>query len=145
MDKICTAILVQSHFRVFYKQENYSAAFGPEPTIQNLIPMTIGNLVISLDTQSLLRVVTQLSPDVYDFETIYPILLPKNIQFSFLIVSYIHMRNGHCGTNQLMSLVRENFWVISLRTMVNKVVCTCSTCKSYRKHLYDQAGLVKIR
>ena len=48
------------------------------------------------------------------------------------------MKTGHCGTNQLMSQVRDKFWVISLRTMVNKVVRNCATCKSFRKHIYDQ-------
>lgn len=58
-----------------------------------------------------------------------PILLPKSSHFSKLIVSQLHRDNFHIGVSQTLALSRENYWIISGRSLVKSVLSHCSTCR----------------
>jgi hypothetical protein len=62
-----------------------------------------------------------------------PVILPKGSRIAMLIADYYHQELGHnSSVAQLMSLMREIFWVIGLRSLAKKVVKKCISCKKAR-------------
>ena len=57
-----------------------------------------------------------ISPDAMN-----PMILPKNHHVTTILIRYVHERNGHCGVEQVLSLLREQFWVIKGRAAVKDV------------------------
>ena len=74
-----------------------------------------------------LRRIKQLNPD-----TKHPILLPRQHQVTKVLVEHIHRRNGHVGPEHVLSLVREKYWVVSGRIVINQVVNHCFFCRVRR-------------
>ena len=58
-----------------------------------------------------------ISPDAMN-----PMILPKNHHVTTILIRYVHERNGHCGVEQVLSLLREQFWVIKGRAAVKEVI-----------------------
>ena len=58
-----------------------------------------------------------------------PMILPKNHHVTTILIRYVHERNFHCGVEQVLSLLREQFWVIKGRAAVKEVIGKCISCK----------------
>ena len=58
-----------------------------------------------------------------------PMILPKHHHVTTILIRYVHERNGHCGVEQVLSLLREQFWVIKGRAAVKEVIGRCTFCK----------------
>ena len=58
-----------------------------------------------------------------------PTILPKNHHVTTILIRYVHERNGHCGVEQVLSLLREQFWIIKGRAAVKEVIGRCISCK----------------
>ena len=41
-----------------------------------------------------------------------PMILPKNHHVATILIRYLYEVNGHCGVEQVLSLLREQFWVV---------------------------------
>lgn len=68
----------------------------------------------------------------------YPILLPYNSRLSKLLVEHTHKITLH-GGNQLMTRVlRMEFWIFRLKSLVKVVVNHCKTCILYKNHVRSQ-------
>ena len=57
-----------------------------------------------------------------------PMILPKH-HVTTMLIRYVGERNGHSGVEQVLSLLREQFWVIKGRTPVKEVTGRCISCK----------------
>lgn len=60
---------------------------------------------------------------------VHPPILPKDSHVTVLVVRYMHESNGHVGREHVLSLLRENYWVIGARSIVRKVVTQCFSCR----------------
>lgn len=67
-----------------------------------------------------------------------PILLPRNEQFTNLIVKDIHNHNFHAGVNFTLCQLRQTFWIIRGRQTVKRIINECLTCKRHRALPYSQ-------
>ena len=62
------------------------------------------------------------------YEEKYPIILPK-CTLAALIVQEQHMQLKHAGVTQMMSSVRNQYWVIGLRCLARKIKRSCFQCQ----------------
>ena len=65
-------------------------------------------------------------------ESKHPIILPKDHYITKLIVEFHHKSNHHCGRDHLVSLTRENYWIVSCKSVCREVVNVCLYCKRQR-------------
>ena len=56
------------------------------------------------------------------FEEKHPIILPNKCHVTTLIIRHFHERVGHMGRAQVMSVVRETFWIINANFAVRRVL-----------------------
>jgi len=59
----------------------------------------------------------------------HPAILPKNHCIVKLIVRHYHTVCGHSGKEYVMSLIRQNYWIIGVRTVIRQVLKECSRCR----------------
>ncbi|KAB0794911.1 hypothetical protein PPYR_11750 [Photinus pyralis] len=103
---------------------------------QNL-PLKIKSYIFSqlsvfLDDHGLLRVGGRIRHSNLLYEKIHPLLLPKNHTFVWSLVRYYHLQHLHCGAQQLLSIIREKFWIISGKSVCKQVVRKCVKCFRYK-------------
>ena len=67
-----------------------------------------------------------------------PIILPNSHHVTTLIIRSCHERNGHTGMLQVLSSLREKFWILKVPSTVRKVLGQCAVCKRYQGSLCSQ-------
>ena len=65
-------------------------------------------------------------------EAKHPIILPRKHHVTKVLVEHYHRRNGHVGAEHVLSLVREKYWIIGGRIIMNQVVSQCFFCRVRR-------------
>ncbi|GBL88878.1 hypothetical protein AVEN_158982-1 [Araneus ventricosus] len=77
-----------------------------------------------------------------DFENLkYPILLPSDHIVVQKMIIHKHKTLSHCGNQTLMSILREEFWILKSRRTIRKAIKTCTVCKRFEaKHPEVQAA-----
>lgn len=99
----------------------YKNNFKGFPKIYNLTP--------SVDTLGLIRVGGRIENSDFNFDKRHPILLDGKHQFSKLVVHYFHIKFMHAGPQLLLSLVREQYWLIGGRRLVKQICNSCILCR----------------
>ncbi|KAK3734280.1 hypothetical protein QZH41_015132, partial [Actinostola sp. cb2023] len=76
-----------------------------------------------------------------------PMILPKEHHITTILIRHIHQRNGHCGVEQTLCILREQFWVVKARMAIKKVLGKCIPCRKRMapKAQQEMASLPKIR
>ncbi|GFW48562.1 integrase catalytic domain-containing protein [Trichonephila clavipes] len=87
---------------------------------------------MSLRTKRVLRVKTRITERSDHPEFIYPIILPGECLFTQRLIEYYHRQNCHAGTQILLGILRERFWIVRSRRVVRKIVRSCIRCKRYK-------------
>ncbi|KAJ8976529.1 hypothetical protein NQ317_015550 [Molorchus minor] len=93
-----------------------------------------------LDEFGLIRVGGRLCNSQFSYDKKYPILLPKHHRATKLIAHDRHIELLHCGPQQLLFSLREEYWPISGRSVVKQVVHSCVVCfkANPRTHFWDR-------
>ncbi|GFW81114.1 integrase catalytic domain-containing protein [Trichonephila clavipes] len=52
--------------------------------------------------------------------------------FTQRLIEYYHRQNCHAGTQILLGILRERFWILRSRRVVRKIVRSCIRCKRYK-------------
>lgn len=81
-----------------------------------------------LDEDNIIRIGGRLNNAEIPFSAKHPILLPSNHIFSIRLVEQYHERYLHTGTATLISIIRQKFWIIGVRSLVKKVARKCLKC-----------------
>ena len=76
----------------------------------------------------LLRVGRRLENAPLQLDAKHPIILPASHQVVCLIISYYHHTSGHSGTEHVLSMIREKFWIVNARAAVRKFLNACFDC-----------------
>lgn len=76
----------------------------------------------------LIRVGGRLANANISYDQQHPFLLPKKTHLVTLLIDYYHKINFHAGPNLLLSLLRQNYWIISARSVVRNRVKSCNFC-----------------
>ncbi|GBN97198.1 hypothetical protein AVEN_47318-1 [Araneus ventricosus] len=77
-----------------------------------------------------------------DFENFrYPIVLPSDCIVVQKMIMHKHKTLSHCGVQTLMSILREQFWILKSRRTIRKAIKTCTVCRRFEaKHPEVQAA-----
>ncbi|GFW21449.1 putative RNA-directed DNA polymerase from transposon X-element [Trichonephila clavipes] len=77
--------------------------FPPENSFPNMNVIT--------DEEGIKRVKTRITERSDHPEFIYPIILPGECLFTQRLIEYYHRQNCHAGTQILLGILRERFWI----------------------------------
>ncbi|GFW20746.1 integrase catalytic domain-containing protein [Trichonephila clavipes] len=84
-----------------------------------------------VDNEGLIRVKTRITERKDDFNFLSPILLPNDCILALRLIEYYHRKNCHAGTQMLVSILREKFWILRARRTVRNIIQNCVKCKIY--------------
>lgn len=88
--------------------------------LQNLRPF--------IDCEGVLRVGGRLLAAKISIDQKNQIILPCNSKFTNLLISDMHLKLQHAGTQLVLNQLRLKFWPIGGRRTVSKVIRRCSIC-----------------
>ena len=92
----------------------------------------LSSLNPTIDESGNLRVGGRLKNLPIPPEMKHPRILPRKHQVTKILVDWIHRKNGHVGPDHVHSLLREKFWVVGARVVINQVLYHCFFCKVRR-------------
>lgn len=72
------------------------------------------------------------------FNEQFPMLLSPKGDLSTLIIREAHKNTLHGGVQQVLQIVRENFWIYQARQLAKKLIGQCPTCFRYKIKLQKQ-------
>ncbi|XP_035208101.1 uncharacterized protein LOC118182820 [Stegodyphus dumicola] len=105
------------------------------------------NLKPFVDSSGLLRVKSRIlmRQDFENFRT--PVILPPEHPVVSKLIMEKHEQQMHCGTQTLMAMLRENFWILKSRKTIRKVLKNCTKCRRFdsRPSTVQSAPLPKDR
>jgi len=73
-----------------------------------------------------------------DFQAKHPIILPKQHHVTTLIARHYHEATGHSGTEHMLSLIRERYWIVDARALIRRINHSCITCKKKQGPVEEQ-------
>ncbi|MEM7216698.1 MAG: hypothetical protein AAF423_14260, partial [Pseudomonadota bacterium] len=92
----------------------------------------ISQLNLRLDSTGILRVFGRYHHADLPESARCPVLLPKNHEFSKLVVQDVHVSNKHIGVSHTLSELRRFYWIPLGRSYVQKVLHRCRTCRAFK-------------
>ncbi|MEZ4720248.1 MAG: hypothetical protein R2813_00025 [Flavobacteriales bacterium] len=87
------------------------------------------NLTPALNSTGLLVIGGRLQKSALNECSKHQAILPKNSPVSRLIVKFFHGQSLHSGSEYVLSLIRERYWIIGSRRLVKDVRRNCFTCR----------------
>ena len=91
-----------------------------------------------LDTEGVIRLRGRISSSKLQPEMKTPILLPRNHRVTKLIIRNTHEKNGHVGLKQVISSLRQRYWILQCTTAVKSVLGQCIFCRRAHRPLMHQ-------
>ncbi|GFW94924.1 integrase catalytic domain-containing protein [Trichonephila clavipes] len=92
----------------------------------------ISNLSVFREDNNIIRVKTRITERLDAPNFLSPILLPNNCIFTQRLVEHFHLKNHHKGTQLLLSIIREKYWITSGRGTVRKICNACVKCRRFK-------------
>ncbi|XP_047986686.1 uncharacterized protein LOC125226671 [Leguminivora glycinivorella] len=86
------------------------------------------NLDLFVDVDGLLRCRGRMANTTWSYDMKYPILLPKNSEFTDRVIKETHESNYHVGAPHTLSIIRERYWIPQGKAQVMKVLKRCTQC-----------------
>ena len=68
----------------------------------------------------------------------HPAILPKSHLIVPLIIRQHHHVSGHSGVEHVLSLIREKFWIVGTKTVVQRFLNACVPCKKRQAPIGEQ-------
>ncbi|XP_039276065.1 uncharacterized protein LOC120349651 [Nilaparvata lugens] len=84
-----------------------------------------------IDDYDLMRLSGRLEHALISSEARNPLLLPKNEHVSSLIIRHIHLQNCHAGPRTTQAAVCQQYWIISARNQVRRIIHQCVICNRF--------------
>ncbi|XP_060536447.1 uncharacterized protein LOC132708258 [Cylas formicarius] len=108
----------------------------------NLPPKPFRKLAVFLDGRGCLRVGGRIRRSNLSYDEKHPLLLPKSHRLTELIIEWAHKQNLHVGFKTLQYILLQQFWILSPRTAIHRVLSQCIRCfrakpKSYSPFMAD--------
>ena len=95
------------------------------------------DLNLFLDQDGLIRLFVSLANSEHiNYNTKFPIFLPREDQVTRLLVMDFHVIAGHFGVQQTLNSVRTRFWIPKLGKVVPQIIKSCINCKIYISQCY---------
>ena len=100
----------------------------------------ISDLNLFLDEDQLLRSRGRLNEGDIAYDANCPKLLSPKSFLCQLIVGDLHFQNHHAGVQQVLSLVRKEFWIPQGRNTVKKILRRCVVCRYDKRKAFPYPG-----
>ncbi len=84
------------------------------------------------DENNQLRVGGRLTNAPIPFEAKHPVILPNNHHVTQLIISHYHLRLGHADPERVLAEIRQRFWILKGRAVINQTLKSCLQCRKLR-------------
>ena len=99
------------------------------------------------EQDGLIRVGGRLNRSQLPYDAKHPSILPGKHPVTELIIQHYHAQNGHVGTHQVLSEIRQRYWIISGVSSVKRVLNKCHECRRQNAKMGEQitAPLPEIR
>ena len=68
----------------------------------------------------------------------HPIILPKKHHVVNLIIDYYHRASGHSGVEYTLPILRQGYWIISVRSIVRSTINKCFNCRRCQAPVMQQ-------
>lgn len=81
-----------------------------------------------IDPGSVIRVGGRLRHSLIAYDCKHPVLLAKSSHFALLLCRRWHLLTCHAGPRVLTALISRQFWVVSLRSILHKILVSCTIC-----------------
>lgn len=81
-----------------------------------------------VDSNGLLRVGGRLTNSLLNYDQKFPIILPRNHRLTDLIIEDVHKRHLHPGLQTTQYLLTQNYWILSPRRAIRKILSKCIKC-----------------
>lgn len=85
-------------------------------------------LSVFLDERGIIRVGGRLKNADLNFDNKHPIVLPAKCHLTSLIVRHFHFKYLHAGPQTLLSIIRQNYWLMQGRNSVRGILRKCVIC-----------------
>lgn len=95
-------------------------------------PTTMAQLTPFIDQTGLIRVGGRLRHSALNDKAKHPILLPQKCHLTDLIIRHYHHLLLHGGTGIILAMISREYWIISGRAAVRRIVHSCVPCSKYR-------------
>ena len=97
--------------------------------------------------EGVLRVGGRLSKSAMPDVAKRPMILPKDHHICTLLLRHIHENFGHAGRNNILSTLRQKYWIVNANSSARKVLTKCVICKRTRGRMGElkMADLPKER
>ena len=89
------------------------------------------NLGLFLDEDGLLRCKGRLKNTDWSYDQRYPILIPKDCDYTNKIITQTHSDNHHVGVNHTLAIIRQTFWIPHGKRQVQKIIRKCPRCQKH--------------
>ena len=89
----------------------------------------VRQLQLFLDDDKLLHVNGRLHNAPVDYDTKFPVLLPRQHAFTTLMIRQTHQQVMHSGVQATVAHLRQRFWITQVRSAVKSVLHHCVICK----------------
>ncbi|XP_073820626.1 uncharacterized protein [Musca autumnalis] len=122
MVKVRLAILAQK----FHYAEEYKHLLDKRPLPSSSSLLSLNPI---LDESGVMRLNGRLanSPTLSENEK-WPIVLPYGCRFARLLVEYAHSKTVHGGNQRMMRIIRQEFWIPRVKTLIRTVINRCKVC-----------------
>lgn len=111
----------KEHFNEEYKSLQRERELPKQSRLLSLNP--------SLDSDGLIRSDSRLKYEFLSYDSRYPIILPRGSWVTKLIVKQYHQRSSHSGTNQTLTALSEQYWVVAAREEIRDWERKCAVCR----------------
>lgn len=89
------------------------------------------NLGLFKDIDGVLRCKGRFKYANWSFDKRYPIIIPRDSDFTTKLVKDTHEKNYHVGVTHTLSLIREMYWIPQGKRQVSKILHRCPSCKKH--------------
>ena len=101
-------------------------------------PALVKALSLFWDEDSqLLRCSTRLQEADIRYESSNPVLVPRDEEFTTMLITSVHERVGHVGVKQTLSALRADYWIPQARRLVKQIVNRCLMCRRISAAPFD--------
>ncbi|XP_055840517.1 uncharacterized protein LOC129908191 [Episyrphus balteatus] len=104
------------------------------------MPKSLSSLNAFIDIDEILRVGGRLENSLLSYDAQHPILLRNNHHFTTLVVREAHKNTLHGGIQQMISYIRQRYWIGQIRRSVKYQLFRCTSC--FRQKAFEMQQLM---
>jgi hypothetical protein len=86
------------------------------------------NISLNKNDNNLIRAGGRLQNSSLTYDVKHPVLLPNHHHIIKILIKHVHIEQLYAGVQGTLTALRQNFWIISPRSVVRKILHQCLQC-----------------